>query len=125
MRVSSLSQTFSHLTPLVLVNINEFGFFLAINYILCYFITSLTEHGLAFADITYDLHWYELARKEQFVVLMILRRAQDRFELKGLGVLTYSLATYAKVRFSMGVECTNILFEFKNQKYKQLPKKSL
>lgn len=49
--------------------------------------------------MAYNLLWYHLAHPEQFIVQTIIRRSQDPFELKGLGVFVCSLETYLTVDF--------------------------
>lgn len=48
-------------------------------------------------DRIYELHWYQMSREEQFLVLMVIQRSQMPFELKGLGLFVCSLENYLKV----------------------------
>lgn len=52
---------------------------------------------MSIGDRMFDLHWYQLRRSEQFIVQIMIQRAQRPFELKGLGVFVCSLETYLKV----------------------------
>lgn len=80
-------------------DINELIYILSINFILSYFITTLTTNGHLIGDIAYDSLWYQLPHDEQFIVQMIIRRAQTPFTLIGLGVFTCSLETFLRVIF--------------------------
>lgn len=63
--------------------------------------TSLTINAAAVGDILYDLDWYKLPETEQKMIRMVLRRCQSPYIVKGAGFFSYSLYTYAKVRFSL------------------------
>lgn len=96
-------------TSIIFQNVTHFSFnliafftgliFLCImNYMLCYFITTLTSNVASISDRIYDLNWYQLPQNEQIVIQVIIRRAQIPFELKGLGVFVCSLETYLRVK---------------------------
>lgn len=59
--------------------------------------TGLTTNAANIGDIAYDALWYERPSKEQFVIQMIMQRAQKTFELKGMGVFVCSLQTFLMV----------------------------
>lgn len=65
---------------------------------LCYFTTSATINAMLVGDRIYELNWYEISRNEQFMVRVMIQRAQKPFDLKGLGVFVCSLETYLKVK---------------------------
>lgn len=65
---------------------------------LCYFTTSATINAMLVGDRIYELNWYEKSRNEQFMVQVMIQRAQKPFDLKGLGVFVCSLETYLKVK---------------------------
>lgn len=81
--------------------LSSLSFFVLNNYMLCYLITTLTIDAMSVGDRIYELNWFQLSRREQFIVYIIIRRSQDAFELKGLGVFVCSLETYAKVIWSI------------------------
>lgn len=81
-------------------DINELIYILSINFILSYFITTLTTNGHLIGDIAYDSLWYQLPNNEQFIVQMIIRRAQKPFTLNALGVFSCSLETFLTVIYS-------------------------
>lgn len=68
------------------------------NFMLCYFTTSATINAMLVGDRIYELNWYEKSRNEQFMVQVMIQRAQKPFDLKGLGVFVCSLETYLKVK---------------------------
>lgn len=67
------------------------------NYLLSYFLTTLTLNAMSIGYCVYGLHWYQMSCNEQIMVQMIIRRSQKPFELKGLGLFACSLETYLKV----------------------------
>lgn len=75
----------------------ELIFLLAVNWLLCYILTTSAMNMMSIGDIIYNLSWYELSRDEQFIVQTIIRRSQKAFELKALGVFACSLEIYLKV----------------------------
>lgn len=77
------------------------GFFMIADYMLCYFVSKSTVDVTLAADFIYDLTWYQLPRKQQFIVQMITMRAQIPYNLKGLGVFICSLEAYLKVIFDL------------------------
>lgn len=77
-----------------------FVFLLCLNYMLCFFITAATLNAMSIGDRIFDLHWYQLARSEQFIVHIMIQRSQEPFQLKGLGVFVCSLETYLMVNES-------------------------
>lgn len=87
-------------------------FFLTINYVLCYSITSLTIDAMSISSIIYYMYWYQLPTKQQFIVQIIIHRAQEPFELKGLGVFVCSLETYLRVRRYSDQSSTRVLWFF-------------
>lgn len=66
-------------------------------------------NAMLVGDRIYELNWYEISRKEQFIVQMMIQRAQRPFELKGLGVFVCSLETYLKVQLKLTVALIRIL----------------
>lgn len=76
-------------------------FFLVIDFLLCYFISSSTLDVMSIGDIIYDLLWYQLPRNEQFIIQVIIQRSQIPFRLKGLGIIVCSLEYYLKVNYSL------------------------
>lgn len=84
-------------------------FFLIANYVLCYFITTLTINTMSVGDKVFDLLWYQLPSKKHFNVQMIIRRAQYPFELRALGVFVCSLETYLEVRRDQQIVGTNFI----------------
>lgn len=78
-----------------------------INYMLCYYATTLTINVVSIGDRIYDLQWYNLARNEQFIVHMLIRRSQKPFELKGLGVFVCALQTFLLVAITI---CYAVVF---------------
>lgn len=92
-------QNANHLSFEFVYHINEAIYFPGENYLLCYFITTISINALAVADMAYNILWYHLAHHEQFIVQTIIRRSQDPFELKGLGVFVCSLETYLTVAY--------------------------
>lgn len=81
------------MTPL-----NGIVFLSLMNYILCYFMATLTLNGVSIGDRVYHLDWYQLSRNEQFIIQTMIRRAQEPFELNGLRLFVCSLETFLKVR---------------------------
>lgn len=97
---SNLLKFFQNITSFsfnLVTNISGFLFLLCLNYMLCFFITTATLNAMSIGDRMFDLHWYQLRRSEQFIVQIMIQRAQRPFELKGLGVFVCSLETYLKV----------------------------
>lgn len=45
----------------------------------------------------YNLHWYQLPRSEQFIVQLMIQRANRPFTVKGLDVFVCSLEVFLKV----------------------------
>lgn len=78
-------------------SLDEFIFFSAANFVLCYFITMITIVVVSIGDVVYGSHWYSMQHDDQFLVQMIVTRSQKPFALKGLSVFVCSLETYAKV----------------------------
>lgn len=76
------------------------AFYLIANYVLCYFLSNLTIDVMSIVDRVFDVYWYQLARKEQFIALTIIRRSQNPFVLKGLGVFDCSLSTFLTVNMT-------------------------
>lgn len=68
-----------------------------LNYMLCYYVTTITINVMSIGDKIYDLRWYQLSHSEQYIVRMLIRRSQKPFELKGLGVFVCSLETFVLV----------------------------
>lgn len=50
------------------------------------------------ADRIYDLPWYQLSPHQQFMMQVIIMRAQTPFEVRALGVFICSLEVYLKVQ---------------------------
>lgn len=67
------------------------------NYVLCFCISATTINVMSLGDVIYDLHWYQLPHRQQFIVQMIIQRSQQQFELKALSIFVCSLDTYLKV----------------------------
>lgn len=55
---------------------------------------------MSVGNIVYDLNWYQLPIKDQFIVHTIIRRSHDPVELKGLGVFVCSLETFLEVNIT-------------------------
>lgn len=85
------------------INANEVMYYAIENYLMCYFITSITVKTVSIGDIAYNSPWYQMTRNEQVFVEMIIRRSQRPYELKGLGVFVCSLETYLRVSQHLSV----------------------
>lgn len=80
----------------------ELPFFTLQNYILCYFATTLTLNVESADGIIYGVPWYEMSRREQVFVQLIIQRSQKVFEIKGLSIFSCSLASFQKVSCARG-----------------------
>lgn len=76
---------------------DQFVFFSAQNYTLCFFITTITIVVVSTGDVAYDSHWYQMSKNDAYIIQMIIERSQKAFGLRALGVFVCSLETYAKV----------------------------
>lgn len=77
---------------------SELEFHVVNNFLLCFFITTITTNTLVIGSIIYDLSWYCLPNGEQNFVRIIMRRSQKIIQIKGLGVFVCSLETFLKVK---------------------------
>lgn len=70
------------------------------NFLICYFLTSITTKAMEIGDAVYNLLWYEkhFPATEQSFVLMAIYRSQQAIQIKGLGWFSCSLETYLAVR---------------------------
>lgn len=64
---------------------------------LCFFITTVTTNAQTIGYIVYNSLWYRFDRHEKYRIRMIIHRAQQPFNILGLGVLVCSLETFLKV----------------------------
>lgn len=78
-------------------DINELLYLLVNNFVLCYFVNTLTQNAIEIGHIAYSAVWYQFPKHEQYFIKMISYRAQVPFEIKGLGVFACSLDTYVAV----------------------------
>lgn len=78
-------------------SLDQFVFFSVQNFLLCFFITTITIVVVSIGDVAYDSHWYQMNKNDAYIIQMIIARSQKAFGLRALGVFVCSLETYAKV----------------------------
>lgn len=57
----------------------------------------LTTITCDIGDIAYNAQWYYMKKSEQFMIQMMIIRAQKPFEMKGMGIFDCSLAAFSGV----------------------------
>lgn len=88
---------------------SELEFHVVNNFLLCFYITTITTNISMIGSITYDLSWYYLPNGEQDFVRMIIHRSQKIMQIKGLGVFVCSLETFLKVKAFLTYKIYKIL----------------
>lgn len=55
-------------------------------------------NAVAISDTAYESQWYRMKAEEQQIIEFIIHRAQQPYEIKGLGVFPCTLETFIRVR---------------------------
>lgn len=69
----------------------------------CYLTEIVTSKLFSIGDIFYESAWHQLAVKQQKLVILPIRRSQQRFRLRGLGIIDCSLWVFASVSVALFV----------------------
>lgn len=94
----TLLQHFTNISLALIVSVCKMFWYALYTYVVCHHITAITVNVGSIGDFAYNMPWYYMPRSEQMIVEMIIRRAQQPSEIKGLGLFVCSLETFSKVR---------------------------
>lgn len=71
----------------------------ATNFIFCLLSEQITSSLSEIANIFYDSSWYRAPMRYQKLFPLVIARSQQAFHLRGLGIISCSLETFARVIF--------------------------
>ena len=95
--ILSLDQGVQDLSPEIMLGLQDLLTQIGLNYVACESAERLNSLSFEVAETFYHSHWYRLPTNMQKMFILMIRRAQSPFNLRGLNFFLCSLEQFSKV----------------------------